>query len=135
MARPAMGFTPTPTAADEVAFFQLSGGSTGTPKLIPRTHNDYYYSIRRSNEVCRFDAATRYLCAIPSAHNYAMSSPGALGVFLAGGTVVLAADPSATLCFPLIEKHQVNVAALVPRRSACGYRRLPRGPVTLNSVR
>ncbi|WP_435868239.1 hypothetical protein, partial [Escherichia coli] len=27
----------------------------------------------------------------------------------AGGTVVLAADPSATLCFPLIEKHQVNV--------------------------
>ena len=114
MARPAMGFTPTPTAADEVAFFQLSGGSTGTPKLIPRTHNDYYYSIRRSNEVCRFDAATRYLCAIPSAHNYAMSSPGALGVFLAGGTVVLAADPSATLCFPLIEKHQVNVAALVP---------------------
>lgn len=25
-----------PSAADEVAFFQLSGGSTGTPKLIPR---------------------------------------------------------------------------------------------------
>jgi 2,3-dihydroxybenzoate-AMP ligase len=35
-----------------VAFFQLSGGSTGTPKLIPRTHNDYDYSIRRSNEIC-----------------------------------------------------------------------------------
>ncbi|BAN96707.1 hypothetical protein E05_19410 [Plautia stali symbiont] len=29
-------FVATPTAADEVAFFQLSGGSTGTPKLIPR---------------------------------------------------------------------------------------------------
>lgn len=112
--RPAGDFIATPTAADEVAFFQLSGGSTGTPKLIPRTHNDYYYSIRRSNEICRFDAQTRYLCAIPSAHNYAMSSPGALGVFLAEGTVVLAADPSPTLCFPLIEKHQVNVAALVP---------------------
>ncbi len=114
IAHPAGDFVPTPTAADEVAFFQLSGGSTGTPKLIPRTHNDYYYSIRRSNEVCRFDAQTRYLCAIPSAHNYAMSSPGALGVFLAKGTVVLAADPSPTQCFPLIEQHQVNVAALVP---------------------
>ncbi len=31
-----------PSRADEVAFFQLSGGSTGTPKLIPRTHNDYF---------------------------------------------------------------------------------------------
>jgi 2,3-dihydroxybenzoate-AMP ligase len=112
--QPADNFTPTPTAADEVAFFQLSGGSTGTPKLIPRTHNDYYYSIRRSNEICRFTPQTRFLCAIPSAHNYAMSSPGALGVFLAQGVVVLAADPSATLCFPLIEKYEVNVAALVP---------------------
>ena len=43
-----------------------------------------------------------------------MSSPGAPGVFRAGGRVILAADPSATLCFPLIEKHQVNVASLVP---------------------
>ncbi|SUG06469.1 enterobactin synthase subunit E [Salmonella enterica subsp. enterica serovar Pullorum] len=22
--------------------FSFSGGTTGTPKLIPRTHNDYY---------------------------------------------------------------------------------------------
>ncbi|MCH3747025.1 AMP-binding protein, partial [Campylobacter coli] len=75
------GFVAQPSAADRVAFFQLSGGSTGTPKLIPRTHNDYYYSIRRSVEICRFDAQTRYLCALPVAHNYPMSSPGVLGVF------------------------------------------------------
>lgn len=116
ISQPAHNFTATPSPADEVAYFQLSGGTTGTPKLIPRTHNDYYYSVRRSNEICHFTEETRYLCAIPAAHNYAMSSPGALGVFLAGGTVVLATDPSATLCFPLIEKHQVNVTALVPRR-------------------
>jgi 2,3-dihydroxybenzoate-AMP ligase len=114
IARPADNFAATPTPADEVAFFQLSGGSTGTPKLIPRTHNDYYYSIARSNEICGFSAQTRYLCALPAAHNYPMSSPGALGVFLAQGCVVLAADPSATLCFPLIEKHQITVTALVP---------------------
>lgn len=111
---PANNFVPSPTAADEVAFFQLSGGSTGTPKLIPRTHNDYYYSIRRSNEICEFNRETRYLCALPVAHNYPLSSPGALGVFLAQGCVVLAHDPSASLCFPLIEKHQINVTALVP---------------------
>jgi len=114
IARPAQALLATPTPADEVAFFQLSGGSTGTPKLIPRTHNDYYYSILRSNEICGFTSQTRYLCALPAAHNYPMSSPGALGVFLAEGCVVLAADPSATLCFPLIEKHRINVTALVP---------------------
>ncbi|MGE0971436.1 (2,3-dihydroxybenzoyl)adenylate synthase EntE [Klebsiella sp. WOUb02] len=114
IAQPANGFIANPTPADEVAFFQLSGGSTGTPKLIPRTHNDYEYSIRRSNEICAISANTCYLNALPAAHNYALSSPGSLGVFLAGGRVILAADPSATLCFPLIEKHQINVAALVP---------------------
>ncbi|WP_312949798.1 (2,3-dihydroxybenzoyl)adenylate synthase EntE [Superficieibacter sp.] len=114
IATPAGDFTATPSPADEIAYFQLSGGTTGTPKLIPRTHNDYYYSVRRSNEICHFDRQTRFLCALPAAHNYAISSPGALGVFLAGGTVVLAADPSPGLCFALIEQHQITAAALVP---------------------
>ena len=70
--------------------------------------------IRRSNEICGITAKTRYLNALPAAHNYAMSSPGSLGVFTAGGCVVLASDPSATLCFPLIEQHQINVTSLVP---------------------
>ncbi len=113
-ARPAENFIASPTPADEVAFFQLSGGSTGTPKLIPRTHNDYYYSIRRSNEICGITADTRYLNALPAAHNFAMSSPGSLGIFMAGGCVVLAHDPSATLCFPLIEEHRITVTSLVP---------------------
>ncbi|MDZ4335626.1 MAG: AMP-binding protein [Pseudomonas sp.] len=103
-----------PTPADQVAFFQLSGGSTGTPKLIPRTHDDYAYSVRRSVEICAFDCHTRYLCALPAAHNFALSSPGALGVLHASGCVVLAADPVPATCFPLIARHQVNVSALVP---------------------
>ncbi|MFP1766410.1 (2,3-dihydroxybenzoyl)adenylate synthase [Lonsdalea quercina] len=106
--------TSTPTPPDQVAFFQLSGGSTGTPKLIPRTHNDYYYSVRASVDICGFTAATRYLCALPAAHNYSLSSPGALGAFYAGGCVILAPDPSASACFPLIHQHQATVAALVP---------------------
>ncbi|MFQ2108374.1 (2,3-dihydroxybenzoyl)adenylate synthase [Aeromonas rivipollensis] len=103
-----------PTPADEVAFFQLSGGSTGTPKLIPRTHDDYLYSVRRSNEICELGPHTRYLCALPAPHNFPLSSPGALGVFEAGGAVVLAQDPSPISCFPLIARHQVNLCSLVP---------------------
>ncbi len=107
-------FVPTPTPADEVAFFQLSGGSTGTPKLIPRTHNDYYYSIRASNPICGVNSYTRYLCALPAGHNYPLSSPGALGVFYAGGQVILTPNPSPESCFPAIYQHHVNMTALVP---------------------
>ena len=103
-----------PTPADEVAFFQLSGGSTGTPKLIPRTHDDYFYSVRRSNEICELGPHTRYLCALPAPHNFPLSSPGALGVFEAGGAVVLAQDPSPISCFPLIARHKINLCSLVP---------------------
>src|SRR5476651_1210362 len=107
-------FSAAPTPADEVAFFQLSGGSTGTPKLIPRTHNDYYYSIRRSVEICHFDRHTRYLCALPIAHNYPMSSPGALGVFFGGGQVILASDPSAVTVIACCSISGKQTCALVP---------------------
>ena len=103
-----------PTPADEVAFFQLSGGSTGTPKLIPRTHDDYLYSVRRSNEICELGPHTRYLCALPAPHNFPLSSPGALGVFEAGGAVVVGPDPGPLSCFPLIARHGVNLCSLVP---------------------
>ncbi len=103
-----------PLAADQVAFFQLSGGSTGTPKLIPRTHNDYYYSIRRSAEICQLTPQTRFLCALPAAHNYSLSSPGGLGVLYAGGCIVLAPNPAAEVCFNLMRQHRVTMVALVP---------------------
>ncbi len=32
----------------DVALFLLSGGTTGMPKLIPRTHTDYLYNARES---------------------------------------------------------------------------------------
>ncbi|MFB9133624.1 (2,3-dihydroxybenzoyl)adenylate synthase [Vibrio olivae] len=98
----------------QVAFFQLSGGTTGTPKLIPRTHNDYAYSVVGSNEICHFDHHTIYLCALPVAHNFPFSSPGALGVFWAAGTLVLSKDPTPQCAFELIERHRVNVSGLVP---------------------
>ncbi|MGG7519142.1 (2,3-dihydroxybenzoyl)adenylate synthase [Allorhizobium undicola] len=103
-----------PSPASQVAFFQLSGGSTGQPKLIPRTHDDYDYSVRASVDICGVTADTRYLCALPAAHNYPMSSPGALGVFHAGGTVVMAPNPDPQTCFRLIAAHGVTMVALVP---------------------
>lgn len=104
--------------ARHVAFFQLSGGSTGTPKLIPRTHDDYLYSVRASTDICELDTASRMLMVLPVAHNFSMSSAGSLGLFYAGGTLVLAKDPSPQTAFPLIEAHHITHVALVPALAA-----------------
>jgi 2,3-dihydroxybenzoate-AMP ligase len=124
-----------PSAPDEVAFFQLSGGSTGTPKLIPRTHNDYDYSLRASAEICALTPQTRFLCALPAGHNFPLSSPGALGVFSAGGSVVLAPSPEPLSCFALIERHAVDMVALVPPAVALWLRAAPAHRHALRSLR
>ncbi|WP_179033381.1 (2,3-dihydroxybenzoyl)adenylate synthase [Paenibacillus kribbensis] len=97
-----------------IAFLQLSGGSTGLPKLIPRTHDDYIYSLRGSVEICGLDEKSVYLAALPMAHNYPLSSPGVFGTLYAGGKIVLASTPSPDDAFPLIEQEQVTITALVP---------------------
>ncbi|MCU1686546.1 MAG: dhbE [Amycolatopsis sp.] len=98
----------------EVALFLLSGGTTGTPKLVPRTHNDYLYNARASAELCGFDEHTVYLVALPAAHNFAFACPGILGTFAAGGTVVLSPTPSPDDGFELIEREKVTATAVVP---------------------
>jgi 2,3-dihydroxybenzoate-AMP ligase len=100
--------------ASSVAFLQLSGGTTGTPKLIPRTHDDYLYSVRASAEICELTEQSVYLCALPAAHNFPMSSPGILGVLHTGGTVVLAPSPDPQTAFALIARERVTITALVP---------------------
>ncbi|MFT4149264.1 MAG: AMP-binding protein [Paracoccaceae bacterium] len=97
-----------------VAFCQISGGSTGLSKLIPRTHDDYIYSFRASAEICGCGPDTVYLCALPAAHNFPMSSPGTFGVLYAGGTVVMAPNPAADTAFALIAREKVTMTGLVP---------------------
>lgn len=97
-----------------VAFLQISGGSTGLSKLIPRTHDDYIYSFRASNEICGITRQSVYMAVLPAAHNFPMSSPGWLGALYAGARVVLcpAAEPSTA--FALIEREGVTCLGLVP---------------------
>jgi 2,3-dihydroxybenzoate-AMP ligase len=86
----------------DVAFFLLSGGTTGLPKLIPRTHDDYVYNYEVSGRVSGLDADSVYLVALPISHNFPLGSPGALGTFACGGRVVLALSPSPDTAFPVI---------------------------------
>jgi 2,3-dihydroxybenzoate-AMP ligase len=101
-------------AADQLALLQLSGGTTSIPKLIPRTHDDYFYSVRASAEICRLTDKSIYLAVLPAVHNFPLSSPGILGTWYAGGTVVMAPNGAPETAFALIAKHRVTITALVP---------------------
>ncbi len=113
---PANGSAQLPSLSpDAVALMLLSGGTTGIPKLIPRTHNDYVYNCRQSASVAGFDETTVFLAVLPMAHNYTLASPGIFGVFTFGGTVVIAADATPETVFPLMEREKITlVSAAIP---------------------
>lgn len=117
-----------------VAFLQLSGGSTGLPKLIPRTHDDYLYSVRESARICRLRPESVYLAVLPVAHNYPLSSPGVLGTLHAGATAVLAPRPDPDTAFRLIERERVTITAVVPPLAAAWVQAVERTDRDLSSL-
>ncbi|GAC52002.1 (2,3-dihydroxybenzoyl)adenylate synthase [Gordonia amicalis] len=105
---------PSPPDAGLPALFLVSGGTTGLPKLIARTHDDYDLNARLSSDVANLTADDTYLVALPAAHNFPLCCPGILGVLGVGGHVVFTDNPSPDNTFDLIERHRVTVTALVP---------------------
>ncbi|WIM89396.1 AMP-binding protein [Candidatus Mycobacterium wuenschmannii] len=112
----ASGATPPENQPDPEtpALLLVSGGTTGTPKLIPRTHNDYVYNATASAELCGLTADDVYLTALPAAHNFPLACPGLLGAMTVGATTVFLANPSPESAFAAIARHGVTVTALVP---------------------
>lgn len=99
---------------EDPALFQLSGGTTGIPKLIPRTHNDYIYNSKMAAAVTGVGAGDTLLIVLPLAHNLPLACPGIQGYFLHGGKVVLSASTRSEDIFRLIERRRVTHIALVP---------------------
>lgn len=102
-----------PTGSD-VACLLLSGGTTGLPKLIVRTHDDYAYNVRACSAVSRFDADTVFLGALPSSHNFPLACPGILGALFAGARTVMLSSPAPERALLTIDAESVTVAAAVP---------------------
>ncbi|MDX1746612.1 MAG: AMP-binding protein, partial [Halobacteriales archaeon] len=98
----------------EPAIFQLSGGTTGIPKIIPRTHNDYVYNSIGFAEVHGMSESSSLLVVLPIAHNFALASPGIQGVLFNGGRIVLSESTRPDEAFPLIDRHAVTHIELVP---------------------
>jgi 2,3-dihydroxybenzoate-AMP ligase len=99
---------------EDPCIFQLSGGTTGIPKLIPRTHNDYAYNTKMASKVCAVSQDTVLLVILPIAHNLPLACPGIQGVLFNGGRAVLSTNPRPEDVCALIEKHQVTHIKVVP---------------------
>ena len=99
---------------EDPAVFQLSGGTTGIPKLIPRTHNDYVYNSKMAAAVTGVGPEKILLNVLPLAHNLPLACPGLQGYLLHGGKVVVANTTRGEDIFRLIERHRVTHIAVVP---------------------
>jgi 2,3-dihydroxybenzoate-AMP ligase len=99
---------------DDPAVFQLSGGTTGIPKLIPRTHNDYACNSRLAVSVCDVREDDVLLDVLPIAHNLPLACPGMQGFLLSGATVRLAVSTRAPAVFAAIDRHRVTHIHVVP---------------------
>ncbi len=96
------------------ALFLLSGGTTGVPKLIPRTHNDYVYNSKMAGSVTGIDDDSVLLDVLPISHNLPLACPGLQGFIFKGAKIVLSTDTSPEPVFRLVEKHRVTHIHVVP---------------------
>src|ERR1700761_231477 len=124
--------SPEPTSP---ALLLVSGGTTGLPKLIPRTHNDYVYNATASAQVCELTADDVYMAALPAAHNFPLCCPGLLGAISVGATTVFLANPSPESAFATIARHGVTATALVPALANLWAQATEWEPVTPSTLR
>lgn len=99
---------------NDPALFLLSGGTTGIPKLIPRTHNDYIYNTSIAVSVTAIDADSVLLDVLPIAHNLPLACPGLHGFLSRGAATVLHTSAAPEDVFPLIARHRVTHIHAVP---------------------
>lgn len=67
----------------QVAVFQLSGGTTGVPKIIPRFNNEYLYNMRSVAAVNGYRSDDTLFMPLPMMHNLSMGC--CVGPFLLSG--------------------------------------------------
>ncbi|MGD9525710.1 (2,3-dihydroxybenzoyl)adenylate synthase [Pseudonocardia sp.] len=98
---------------DGVVAFQLSGGTTGLPKVAPRRHPEYAYNARVWAQALRLDESSVVLHPLPIMHNAGVVA-ALQPAHLTGATFVLptSADPGEVL--ELIARERVTAMPVVP---------------------
>jgi non-ribosomal peptide synthetase component E (peptide arylation enzyme) len=91
---------------DDVAVFQLSGGTTGVPKVIPRLHAEYWYNAAAYARSWGWSPDTRVAHLIPVIHNAGIVC-AVHGPHSAGGCLVLG-TPDLTGSLPLMARESAT---------------------------
>jgi 2,3-dihydroxybenzoate-AMP ligase len=88
------------------AVLQLSGGTTGTPKIIPRLHAEYRYNADLTSSWWGHTEQSVLAFGLPLAHNAALTNGlhAAHGV----GAALLLATPAADVMLPLMAEHRAT---------------------------
>lgn len=84
----------------EPGVFLLSGGTTGMPKAIPRTHNEYVFQWERMAEVAGVESDWTCFPSVPIGHNASLACIVGAGL-TAGATVAVEPNlkPAALMAF------------------------------------
>lgn len=96
------------------ALFQLSGGTTGVPKLIPRIHNDYLYNAKAAAAINDIHPDDALLEVLPLSHNFPLACPGLLGFLMHGARIVLSLSNKIEDICALIQQEHITHVELVP---------------------
>lgn len=103
---------------ESIAVFQLSGGTTGVPKIIPHTHATYLSAARRWAGNLHWNEESVNLHFLPVMHHAGLGTM-LLPTHVVGGLAVLCRQIEAKAIVDLIERHRVtwmhfNLAAYEP---------------------
>jgi 2,3-dihydroxybenzoate-AMP ligase len=85
------------------AVLQLSGGTTGTPKVIPRLHAEYRYNADLTARWWGHTQHSVLAFGLPLAHNAALTN--GLHAAHGAGAALLLATPAADVMLPLMAEH------------------------------
>lgn len=97
----------------QAAIFQLSGGTSGTPKIIPRFHNEYAYAARSIVNYFGFDEKVVSFTPNPHMHNMPMVC-FVLPALLAGGEVAVAPSAKIEVIATVIRERKPTWCAIFP---------------------
>ena len=118
----------------QVVIFQLSGGTTGVPKIIPRLQNDYLLNARLTADWLGYRADDVMFIPMPVIHNACMIC-FLLPSFLSGAAFTLPADLTPESWGKVFGRKRPTwvglIRALVPRLNAM----VEQGLGSLDSVR
>ena len=97
----------------EVAHMGPTGGTTGIPKVVPRTHNDYLCRVEYLARSWELESRDTLLLVAPITHDLTFSVGLCSAIFTFARTVMLDDTEAETIC-RIIEKERVTAIAWTP---------------------